>query len=144
MAVSRHATVLTLHRDTNPSLSFASKVFQASHPLRRNPTISELHFIRHVSRLVSNRAAAYIATAVHALWALRSKAECIAPSQSEHVTIACNGTVMERYPSLRSRCQSYLDELTVLSGAKARTVTLEMAPESSIYGAAVAVSCLED
>jgi hexokinase len=62
------------------------------------------------------------------------------------VSIACNGTVAEKYPGFLSGCQQVLDGLCVESGAKASgsTVKLEMSPESSIFGAAVAVSCLED
>lgn len=47
---------------------------------------------------------------------------------------------MEKYPDFRSRCQAYLDQLVVLSGAGERAVTIEMAPESSIFGAAVAAA----
>jgi hexokinase len=62
------------------------------------------------------------------------------------VSIACNGTVAEKYPGFLSGCQQVLDDLCVESGAKpsGSTVKLEMSPESSIFGAAVAVSCLED
>lgn len=66
------------------------------------------------------------------------------PDHAGHVTIACNGSVMEKYPAFLTRCQQYLDELTVLSGSKSHAVTLEMAPESSVFGAAVAVSCMAD
>jgi len=94
--------------------------------------------------MVSNRAAAFEATAVHALWSLRSRSEGCEPKDSEHITIACNGTVLEKYPTFRPRCQGYLDELVLLSDAKPGSVTLEMAPESSIFGAAVAASCIDD
>lgn len=56
---------------------------------------------------------------------------------------------MEKYPTFRNRCQAYLDDLTHLStvginGDKATTrkstVTIEMAVESSVFGAAVAAA----
>lgn len=105
----------------------------------------ELRFIKRVAQAVSRRAAAYVATAVHALWSLRAEAEPTGSIESQqHVTIACNGSVMEKYPGFRAECQRNLDELIVISGAQAGSVTLQMAPESSVFGAAVAVACLED
>jgi hexokinase len=60
------------------------------------------------------------------------------------VTIGCNGSVIEKYPYFKDLCQSYLDELTGLSGAEPHSVVLETAIESAIFGAAVGVSCLQD
>lgn len=49
---------------------------------------------------------------------------------------------MEKYPAFKPRCQAWLDELAVLSeGASARgSIAIEMANESSVYGAAVAAA----
>lgn len=130
--------------DSSPSLHNASKAFSSAYPQSQRIELAELQFIRSVCRMVSNRAAAFEATAVHALWSLRARSEGREPKDSEHITIACNGSVLEKYPSFRSRCQSYLDKLVVLSSAKPGSVILEMAPESSIFGAAVAASCIDD
>ncbi|KAF2718842.1 actin-like ATPase domain-containing protein [Polychaeton citri CBS 116435] len=129
--------------DSSPSLANACTAFMQAHPLRRPPTHTELQFIRTICQAVSRRAAAYLATALHALWRLRTDLEQIQPGESGSVTIACNGTIVEKYPEFRVCCQRYLDELCVLSGASAGSVALEMAPESSILGAAVAVCCNE-
>lgn len=99
--------------------------------------------MRQVCQLVSRRAAAYLATSIHALWSLRLAAENYTPSTSEPVSIGCNGSVIERYPMFRSTCQSYLDDLVELSGGQRQSVVLEIAVESAIFGAAVAVCCLE-
>ena len=142
-ANTRHQGMLTFYfSDTTASLCHSKDLFRAAHPISRPLNTTELQFIRQVSEFVTSRAAAYMAVAVHALWSLLAKSEAASPDNLGHITIACNGTVMERYPSFRARCQKYLDELTSMSGAAARSVTLEMAPESSIFGAAVAVSCL--
>lgn len=133
----------TFESDTSPTMTNAISVWQAIHPLRSRPSLTDLSFIRSTSRLVSTRAAAYLATALHALWCLRTEAEGLEPGETTHVTIACNGTIVEKYPRLRSCCQEYLDELCVLSGASKGAVKLEMAPESSILGAAVAVASME-
>jgi hexokinase len=62
---------------------------------------------------------------------------------AEHMSIGCNGSVIEKYPFFRELCQSHLDELTTTSGAAPKSITLEIAHESAIFGAAVAVCCLE-
>jgi len=117
---------------------------QSKHPLSIPPTYADLHFVRRVCQLVSQRAAAYLATAIHGLWSLRTSAEGLSPASAGHVTIGCNGAVIEKYPSFKALCQTYLDELTELSGAEPHSVVLETAIESAIFGAAVAVCCIED
>jgi hexokinase len=64
----------------------------------------------------------------------------LASSADQHISVACHGTIAEQYPGYRDRCQRYLDDLC---GAAPGTVTLAVAPESSIFGAAVAVGCME-
>lgn len=136
--------IATFEGDSSPGLEKAKAAFLQAHPMRTPPRPSELEFIREVSRLVSRRAAAYLATALHALWTIRTESEGLAPGEATHVTIACNGTIVEKYPGYRELCQRRLDELCVASGASRGAVTLKMAPESSIFGAAVAVACMED
>ncbi|GAB7348859.1 hypothetical protein MBLNU459_g7562t1 [Dothideomycetes sp. NU459] len=152
--------VAQFEHDTTDFLCAASTAMQAAHPLPRNqqPSLGDLHFVRSVSKLVSNRAAGYVATAVHALWSLQRTASApstpsgpvfSSPSSSlgddfhyrqSHVTIACNGSVMEKYPDFRARCQVFLNELAVLSGADEHAISIEMAYESSVFGAAVAAA----
>ncbi|KAF2144870.1 uncharacterized protein K452DRAFT_265293 [Aplosporella prunicola CBS 121167] len=132
-----------IEADDTPSLTKACTVLQAHHPLPTPPTYADLLFIRSICQLVSRRAAAYLATGIHALWSLRNRAENLAAADAGHVTISCNGSVIEKYPSFRALCQQYIEDLTRLSGAPPHSVDLEMAFESSIFGAAVAVCCLE-
>jgi hexokinase len=136
--------VAAFESDLSANLASARLAFQKAHPLRNKPSISDLRFMQTLAKLVSRRAEAYLAAALHALWDLRTASEGLEPGKASHVTVACNGTLVEKYPGFRSECQHYLDELCVLSGASEGTVTLEMAPESSIFGAAVAACCLED
>ncbi|KAL0265219.1 N-acetylglucosamine kinase 1 [Diplodia seriata] len=133
-----------IEADDTPTLSKACTVLQAKHPLTAPPTYTDLYYVRQICQLVSRRAAAYLATGIHALWALRNNSEGLSAAEAGHVTISCNGSVIEKYPSFRTVSQQFVDELTSLSGASARAVDLEMAIESSIFGAAVAVCCLED
>lgn len=59
------------------------------------------------------------------------------------MTIGCNGSVIEKYPSFRQNAQRYLDELCITTGGREGSIKLEIAVESAIYGAAVAVACME-
>ncbi|RMY71691.1 hypothetical protein D0862_14575 [Hortaea werneckii] len=188
--------------DASPSLSAAGASFLHAHPFKsgRVPRPEELRFLRDLSRLIADRAAVYLAVALHALWVVRTEAEFSASAsdegpagihqqhqqQQQVTTIACNGTIVEKYPGFRAKCQGFLDRLCLLSSSSSeeeekdgighahvdvdadvdaddasgmpgspapttttkrrrrRPITLEMAPESSIFGAAVAVSCLRD
>ena len=60
------------------------------------------------------------------------------------VDLACNGTIIEKYPGYREYCQQRLDDLCEASGSCRGAVALKMAPESSLFGAAVTVACMED
>lgn len=140
-------TIAAFESDKSPTLATASAGFLSAHHLSTPPRPSDWHFILILAQLVSRRAQAYLATSLHALWVLRTHEEGLQPNcTSSHVSIACNGTVAEKYPGFLSGCQKVLNELCEKSGAGTSdsTVKLEMSPESSIFGAAVAVCCLED
>lgn len=142
--------IAAFEADKSSTLNTASAAFLQAHrlPATCKPSLADWHFIRTLSQLVSQRAQAYLATALHALWRLRTREEGLEPAQAaSHVSIACNGTLAEKYPGFLSGSQRVLDELCARSGADVSAesaVKLEMAPESSIFGAAVAVCCLED
>jgi hexokinase len=79
------------------------------------------------------------------------------------VAIACDGSVINKYPNFREHCQTYLNQLTqddgtfcplsavdfdsdfqgkeALTGVRPSTlISLDPAPDSGIFGAAVAVA----
>ena len=102
----------------------------------------DLDLLTTLCTLVSRRAALYLATALHALWTLRTSAEDLEPGSAEsHITIACDGTIVEKYPHFRARCQGFLDDLAERSGAVPGAVRLRMAADGSVLGAAVAAAC---
>lgn len=136
--------IAAFESDVSPTLENARVTFEQAHSVRSPIRLCELKFIREVAGLVSRRAAAYLATALHALWTIRTESEGLQPGDATHVTVACNGTVIEKYPSYRNLCQKHLDDLCALSGASRGAVRLKLAPESSIFGAAVAVACMEE
>jgi hexokinase len=143
--------IAAFEADTSPSLANASAAFLAAHHVP-SPSSADWHFVLTLAQLVSRRAQAYLATSLHALWVLRTEAEGLKPACAEsHVSIACNGTVAEKYPGFLEGCQRVLNELCAESGAGGEdgavpvtAVKLEMATESSLFGAAVAVCCLEE
>jgi hexokinase len=137
------AILSAIEADGSPSLAEAGAALTTHHPLPSPPSASDMHAVRAMVQRVTHRAAALLATAIHALWQLRLKAENVATSDAKRVTIGCNGSVIELYPGFRATAQRYLDQMTAGSGAAGECVVLEVAVESAIYGAAVAVSCLE-
>ncbi|OAG08502.1 actin-like ATPase domain-containing protein [Paraphaeosphaeria sporulosa] len=137
-------TIAALEMDTSKNLSNGISLFQTKHPLSRPPTYNDIHFVRQVSQLVAHRAAAFLAAGIHSLWNLRTTSEGLTPATAGKMAIGCNGSIIEKYPSFRELCQSHLDELTTASGAEPKSISLEIAVESAIFGAAVAVCCLEE
>lgn len=136
-------TIAAMEMDDSKYLTQATALFQSQHPLSKPPTVNDIQFVRQVSQLVSHRAAAFLATGIHALWALRTEAEGLTPASAGRMSIGCNGSVIEKYPLFRELCQSHLHELTAASGAPQRSISLEIAVESAIFGAAVSACCLE-
>ncbi|KAL1956490.1 hypothetical protein VTO42DRAFT_7288 [Malbranchea cinnamomea] len=179
--------VACIEEDTSPLLQRSSEFLQRQHEFTIPPTSSDLLFIQRVCKAVSTRAAAYLAAAIHGLWSLRNECESpLIPStpkspsakegldslrSSSHVmqdlarfqvTIACDGSVINKYPNFREQCQEYLNQLTqeddilsppspsdtdelpvkgVVSSVRTlRAISLDPAPESAIFGAAVAVA----
>ena len=136
-------TIAALEMDSSKHLTNSVALFQSTHPLSRPPTYNDINFVRQVAQLVSHRAAAFLATGIHALWALRIESESMSPASAGRTSIGCNGSVIEKYPLFRDLCQSHLDDLATASGAESKSISLEIAVESAIFGAAVAVGCLE-
>jgi hexokinase len=112
--------------------------------LHMAPSLADMRFLRVVVESISTRAAAYMAIAIHALWAVERRASrAVAPSKT---TIACNGAVIERYPRFKSRCQDFIAEIVECDTEAAlqrSEVLLQMAGEATILGAAVAVAAGE-
>lgn len=165
------AIVAFLEADTSPSLTSSSAFIQKEHIFHLSPSVDDLRFLRQVCSVVSRRAAGYLATAIHSIWCLRNEAEFSNLSstsvsstketeepkqvtiteceeQSRSLTIACDGSVINKYPGFKDRCQKYLDMLAqeteypseVLEQSTKPSISLELAPESAILGAAVAVA----
>ncbi|KAL4866378.1 hypothetical protein BDV12DRAFT_187453 [Aspergillus spectabilis] len=157
--------VAFIEADTSPFLSSSATLLQKEHTFSSAPSPDDLQFLLRVCRTVSKRAAGYLATAIHSMWCLRNESEypdslasasvgkeprqvtvTESGSNPECLSIACDGSVINKYPGFRDRCQSYLNQLTEVTSKGSQTsdedpcIRLEPAPESAIFGAAVAVA----
>ncbi|EFR05169.1 hexokinase-1 [Nannizzia gypsea CBS 118893] len=184
------AIVACIEADTSPALDRSTAMLKGSHTFAVPPSTADMRFLQTVCQCVSRRGAAYLATAIYSLWRLRNESESPASSPiqtqddltldkavdavhvevDEAVTIACDGTVINKYPGFRSTCQDYLNSLTANADTnvdvnadvdaissttqtetetepqtetetdKIPVISLDPAPESGIFGAAVAVA----
>ena len=138
------ALMAVLEADDSHSLSTSSAYFQKHHPSSLSPpSKSDIVFLRTVSSFISRRAGAYLATTVHALWLLRNEAEAAEGEDDRDISIACDGSVINKYPGFKRTCQQFLDDMIEVDG-KGGSILLEPAVESAILGAAVAVACGDD
>lgn len=151
--------VACIEEDSSASMSASAAVLQKQHTFPSFPPIEDLRFLRRVCQVVSRRAAGYLATAIHSMWCLRNDVEFPAGSSvsdvketpeitvieneesAKNLSIACDGTVINKYPGFRDTCQAYLDQLCEQSHhTSGSVIRLDPAPESAILGAAVAVA----
>ncbi|KAJ5082090.1 Hexokinase-1 [Penicillium argentinense] len=155
--------VAFLEEDTSSSMTASASLLQKQHTFPNYPSAEELRFLRRVCQFVSRRSAGYLATAIHSMWCLSNEVENpttttttttdplvkespeITVVESEdsdkNLSIACDGTVINKYPGFRDTCQSYLDQLAQQSHPSSISpIRLDPAPESAILGAAVAVA----
>ncbi|KAJ4377660.1 N-acetylglucosamine kinase 1 [Neocucurbitaria cava] len=94
-------TIAAMEMDNSKHLTNATALFQSKHPLSKPPTYNDIQFVRQISQLVSHRAAAFLATGIHALWVLRIESEGLTPASAGRTSIGCNGSVIEKYPPLQ-------------------------------------------
>ncbi|KAE8155224.1 hypothetical protein BDV25DRAFT_146348 [Aspergillus avenaceus] len=161
--------VAFIEADTSPSLTSSAALLQKEHTFTHAPSATDLRFLRRVCQTVSTRSAGYLATAIHSMWCLRNEAEFaetasttasiketqeVTVVEAEHpqsLSIACDGSVINKYPGFQDRCQGYINQLVQESNLATRkldalepSIRLELADESAILGAAVAVAVAVD
>lgn len=151
--------VAFIEADSSASMSASGALLQKQHTFPNTPAAEDLRFVRRVCQVVSRRAAAYLATAIHSMWCLSNEVESPtsvsdnlikespeitvveSDESAKSLSIACDGTVINKYPGFRDTCQSYLDQLSEQSHQTTGSmIRLDPAPESAILGAAVAVA----
>ncbi|KAA6412592.1 MAG: actin-like ATPase domain-containing [Lasallia pustulata] len=142
-ALDTHSIAI-VEADTSPSLSRSRALFCKLFPSPSPPTQYDLRFVQRVVACVSRRASAYLAAGIHALWSLHYAAEGLDPRGADQMgrvmRIGCNGSVINKYPGFRERCQGVLDDIMDAEGLGRGRVVLESAEEGSVLGAGVAAA----
>ena len=145
------AFLAILESDTTPSLSRAASYLEKTHAFTTVPSFEELSFLRTIAECVSTRAAAYISVGIHALWSLDRNSQdpksSLLDAKSEKTAIACDGSVINKYPGFKDMCHSYLAGMISADGYSGNyppEIHLETALEAGILGAAVAVAVCEN
>jgi hexokinase len=136
-----------LEEDNSTDLLSSATYLEKVWGLRRTPSPQEVYVLKSASSCISQRAAAYLATAVHALSRVQKELDLgndLTEADSK-TSIACNGSVILKYPGFRSRCQDYIAELIAGDAAAndmagTHEVILEPTDEAAVLGAAVAVA----
>lgn len=138
-------TIAMIEADHSPSgvpLVAAAAIMESRHPLPngRAYSVTDVKHIRNIIKMVSTRAAAFVAAGVHAIVTHRDQYEAplAAGGEPENIVIGCHGSVLQKYPGFLMRVQSWLD---VMMGDQRRKVTLGLTGESALVGAAVATIC---
>lgn len=127
--------------DTSDSLTSTRALFHKTHPTSKIPSFNDAYFIRETIRFVSKRSIAYFTTGVHALSSLLQDMENKAGFQNDldHISIGCDGSVINKYPGYMDRAQDTLDRMIASEGTAGRKrVILERTQESAVLGAGVA------
>ena len=122
--------------DATHELVASRAVFHLRHPSAHFPSESDVIFIKDVMKRVSSRSIAYFAVGIHALTALLQRLEAI---ETDHITIGCDGSIINRYPGYMERAQASLDQMIESEYLHNKIrVSLERTTDSAVLGAAVA------
>jgi len=148
-------TRVTAAFEKDGPLDDAANLLTSTFRFASSPTPRDLSMIRSVALAVSERAALYLGVAVYSLWRLQRDAFAAAEPGTAAafdigtgpVNVAFCGSVLEKHPSVRRRCQEVLDMLVEAEekgGLDAgvekgmhRRLLLAQADDSGLLGAAV-------
>ncbi|KAI4183441.1 MAG: hypothetical protein L6R41_005383 [Letrouitia leprolyta] len=134
-------TLATIEADTYPSLSPSCKLFQETYNLDFAPTPAEMHFIREVTLAVCRRSEGYFTAAIYALSSLYHEIDTACSTNGlEHISIGCDGSVINKYPCYMQQSQVLLDQMRRMGDPGRKRVVLESAGESAVLGAGVAAA----
>lgn len=129
--------------DTTQDLINARKAFAAALPDSSGNliTVRDAGRILSIIQLVSDRAATYLAASIVSMWLFRfgtqqrrTRSSIVATSNIERV--AFTGSVLEKYPGFKKRCQDTISRLMAEIGGGDCDLRLAFCPESSLIGAA--------
>ncbi len=148
VSLSTHYTfdprlLATIDTDASHALVYSRTIFQEHHPSATPLTMSDAYFIQQVVRSVVRRSSAFVSVAIHALASLLDDMEKvfqIASNGLDHLSIGCDGSIINKYPAYMIRCQELIDQMIELEGPERQRVVLERTTDSAVCGAGVAVA----
>lgn len=138
-------TLAAIEVDTSPSLTDSRILLQERHPSPNPPTYFDINFLRRTIQAVSCRSSAFLTTGIYALSSLMQNLETHDSVQNQldlldHVSIGCDGSVINKYPGFMTSSQSIIDQLVELESNGTKRVVLEKTVNSAVLGAGVAVA----
>ena len=139
-------TLAAIELDTSPSLNNSRVLLQDRHPSATLPSYYDINFIRRTIQAVSCRSSAFLTAAVHALSSLLNDLEIHHPRRNQldlldHVSIGCDGSVINKYPGFMASSQEMMDKLVNMEPSNGmKRVVLEKTVDSAVLGAGVAVA----
>lgn len=141
------AWMAKLEQDNSANWMDSAAMIQSVFGLKVAPTKHEVEFLRTVSEAISQRASAIVAVAIHSLCSFQ-KDHALTTTDSagaSRASIACNGSVILKYPSFKKNCEEFLSQLIIeesygTNSSKNDTIILEPTHEAAVFGAAVAVA----
>ena len=124
--------------DASHGLAASRALFHQRHPSPHQPSERDIMFIRDVVRWVSTRSTAHFMVGIHALTVLLKRLEI---TDMDHITIGCDGSIINKYPSYIERAQATLNQMIESDNSQRKMrVDLERTTDSAVLGAAVAAA----
>ena len=124
--------------DTSNEFLASRALFHQRHPSPRLPSEKDIIFIKDLVSRISTRSIAYFAVGIHALTALLRRLETI---EKDHITIGCDGSIINKYPDYMERAQATLDQMIQSDHIQGQMrVILKRSTDSAVLGAAVAAA----
>ena len=135
-------TLAFIEADSSDTLSSTRSLLQKLYPSDVPHTFVDAIFIKKIIRSVTTRSITYFATGVHAVSSLLQDLErqaCL-EDDLDHISIGCDGSVINRYPNYMERAQGILDDLRHNEGRGKKRIILEKTSETAVLGAGIAAA----
>lgn len=130
-------TIASIQLDTSADLLSTRTLLQKLHPSSQAPTAADAQSVQRIITSISRRSVAFFAMAVHALTSIVQDLDVEAESL-DHITIGCDGSVINKYPQYMTSAQVTLDQMREVENGGRKRVLLEETVDASVLGAAVA------
>lgn len=124
--------------DVSHGLTASRTLFHQRHPSPHQPGERDMIFTKDIVRRVITRSIAYFTVGIHALTVLLQRLDTL---EMDHITIGCDGSIINKYPSYIERAQAMLNQMIEYDDLHRKIrVKLERTTDSAVLGAAVAVA----